>query len=43
MTDDPCPKNPCYNGGTCTVNDDFDPECECAPGYEGGQCEDGNI
>ena len=39
----PCKKIHCLNGGTCSVNENIEPECDCAPGYEGEFCEEGNY
>lgn len=37
---DECASNPCKNGGTC--KDGIDSySCECAPGYEGYNCDNG--
>jgi len=35
---DYCADDPCQNGGIC-INGDDDYTCECAPGYEGTNCE----
>ena len=40
---DPCYSNPCYNGGTCFINEEKEAECECMPHYTGEQCENGSI
>ncbi|XP_028410605.1 von Willebrand factor-like [Dendronephthya gigantea] len=34
----PCASGPCNNGGLC-INQGNDFKCECAPGYDGKQCE----
>lgn len=39
---DPCDSDPCQNGGTCTNLGDNNFECECAPGFGGDICEEGN-
>ena len=39
---DPCHENPCLNGGTCSVGEDSQEQCVCAPGYNGDHCENGN-
>ena len=33
-----CDPNPCHNGGNCTVDENGEAICECAPGYEGEYC-----
>ena len=39
---DECASHPCQNGGTCVdVINAY--TCNCAPGYEGDNCEIGNI
>ena len=39
---DECDSNPCQNGGTCKdqVNSYM---CECVPGYDGDECENGKL
>ena len=34
---DPCKPNPCENMGVCS-NEDGNPVCKCAEGYEGEDC-----
>ena len=34
-----CSPSPCYNGGTCTIDDNGAPECRCPDGYDGDFCE----
>nr|XP_042899679.1 low-density lipoprotein receptor-related protein 1 isoform X4 [Parasteatoda tepidariorum] len=29
----------CFNGGSCALDESHDPYCNCAPEYEGSQCE----
>ena len=39
---DECASSPCQNGGTCI--DAIDAyTCDCVPGYDGTDCERGNI
>ena len=39
---DECASSPCQNGGTC-VDDINSYSCNCDVGYEGTNCETGNI
>ena len=38
---DPCEKNPCLNGGTCSMGvfHHYDHTCQCLPQFTGGTCE----
>ena len=37
-----CDPNPCVNGGTCTdLENGY--SCECAPGYDGPNCNTGTY
>ncbi|XP_071838865.1 IgGFc-binding protein-like isoform X2 [Apostichopus japonicus] len=35
----PCSSDPCQNGATCTDGEFGDYTCECAPGFEGTNCD----
>ena len=39
---DMCAEEPCKNGGTCN-NGVNQYTCDCAPGYEGTNCETGDT
>ena len=38
-----CSPSPCYNGGTCTIDTDGAPICDCPAGYYGDFCEQSNL
>lgn len=38
-TDDPCDTYECANGGTCELDGNNMPMCNCLPGYQGAQCD----
>lgn len=38
---DNCEPNPCQNQGICTSFPQGRYECDCPPGYTGGDCEKG--
>lgn len=35
---DPCLVTHCYNGGTCSLNEDNEAQCDCKPEWTGPQC-----
>ena len=35
---DACWSNPCEHGGTCTVDEFGNPDCECVDGFSGTYC-----
>ena len=34
-----CASQPCLNGGQCVQTDSFWYQCQCAPGFDGKNCE----
>ena len=38
---DECRVHPCENGGTCTLDEDFQKQCDCTPTFLPPNCEDG--
>ena len=38
---DKCRTDPCANGGTCSLDENFDKHCDCTPTFTGPNCEAG--
>ena len=38
---DECRVHPCENGGTCTLDENFQKQCDCTPTFLPPNCEDG--
>ena len=38
---DECRVHPCENGGTCTLDENRNRQCDCTPTFDGPNCEDG--
>lgn len=36
---DECRIHPCANGGSCSLDEDYNKQCECTPTFDGDNCE----